>query len=248
MNEHMRRSGLVVVVLGLFICSGPASAMTFANCEVSGFAVDTHSDPGLAPVNCLATALGMSASGFVDPQTLRKLGASVTPGYALNVEATFQVDTMATAVGAFLGQVVIIPFLSGHQSIPASAELISGIVTSLGSDSCTISNSSSGAFGGVCIAQVPLDGANPTVRILQTLIIGAQNGGSADYLSTAGIESVTFLDANGNPVPGVTLNFADGSPFPVGHPAAVPIPATLPLLAAGLAWLGGLVRRQERRK
>jgi hypothetical protein len=73
---------------------------------------------------------------------------------------------------------------------------------------------------------------------------------SSDFFSTAVLNSIRFFDANGLDVSNqVGFLAASGVPYQIGLPdeaVTVPEPATMALLAGGLALLGGASRRRAR--
>jgi hypothetical protein len=65
---------------------------------------------------------------------------------------------------------------------------------------------------------------------------------AAVFGDTATLTQILVLDANGNPMSGVTITSASGTVYPLAvppAPSAVPEPATLPLIAVSFAMLVG---------
>jgi hypothetical protein len=76
-----------------------------------------------------------------------------------------------------------------------------------------------------------------------SLVAGSLCGAEFDYIHTATITGLSFVDANGDPLP-VTFTAQSGFSYPTGSPtAAVPEPTTLCLMALGLAGLATRARR-----
>jgi hypothetical protein len=245
-----------VVEFGDTLCSNSSYQTPSANSSCSGnwtaaaaFAgagtAQSFAEYGILGVSATANAVSTSLGG-ADYGTQSLVSASWQDNLTftgLNQSATL--EAMISLVGTSLSPTASCPYgtaVCTSTSINYYVQFDNGagqVVNCEGTSagSCTVSVAINGG------SDVGFDGS---VGAVAGAIVSGTGVGSAaasvSYYDTAMVDSLTIVDANGNPVQGAGIVSASGTNYNDLGPTPTPEPSSLLLLGAGLLGLFGVVK------